>query len=451
MALYGNHGSLDSLDGGDVGISSMSSQSTCAGNTGAQGNSSAFDASNSPEEINPARRFASRFASPFASLHQQDGTKLNPSAALFPADDHSEDGLSFLQLLFQGHDEEFKRLESTVEAEAFNFRLELKSQRMRSWMMILDPMQEIFHDVQIVCTVDPWLFQRIYIISQTDVTDTVKAQRQVMEANARLAKEQERMQAVLQRQYELIEVLQQQQQLTPSNGATPASASQLNSFNDKIRILKEIITSTKSDHQEPEEISLHRLLGQGQFGKVYLGTWRGTTVAVKRMVLPAEMSNTERAHKMAVMEIGISSSMVHPHLVQTYTYSIKAIQDENVAAIGPSTCYELRLVLEYCNKGSLSNILADYGGFKEEEGQLDYAAVLETAADIAKGMLHLHKNNICHNDLKASNVMLKSEGDDGRGVRAKVVDFGLSVKLDPTATHTSNAFQGTVSHMVGNH
>ena len=51
-------------------------------------------------------------------------------------------------------------------------------------------------------------------------------------------------------------------------------------------------------------------------------------MAVKRMVLPAAMTNSERAHKMAVMEIGISSSMSHPHLVSTYTYSIRSIKDE---------------------------------------------------------------------------------------------------------------------------
>ena len=114
------------------------------------------------------------------------------------------------------------------------------------------------------------------------------------------------------------------------------------------------------------------------------------------------------------------------------------------------TAHELQLVLEYCDRGSLGTLLKDYGGFRDEEGQLDYAAVLETAADIAKGMIHLHKNNICHNDLKATNVMFKSEGSDGRGVRAKVVDFGLSVKLDPNATHTSDTFQGTRTHMVSN-
>ncbi len=34
------------------------------------------------------------------------------------------------------------------------------------------------------------------------------------------------------------------------------------------------------------------------------------------------------------------------------------------------------------------------------DDELNYPAVLETAADIAKGMFHLHMNNILHADLK---------------------------------------------------
>jgi hypothetical protein len=37
--------------------------------------------------------------------------------------------------------------------------------------------------------------------------------------------------------------------------------------------------------------------------------------------------------------------------------------------------------------------------------------------------------------------MLKSSGSEGRGVGAKVADFGLSIKLEATETHLSNAFQ----------
>jgi hypothetical protein len=50
--------------------------------------------------------------------------------------------------------------------------------------------------------------------------------------------------------------------------------------------------------------------------KVYKGLWRGTTVAVKTMILPANMSGAEKREKMAVMEAAISSSLSHPNVVQ---------------------------------------------------------------------------------------------------------------------------------------
>ena len=110
----------------------------------------------------------------------------------------------------------------------------------------------------------------------------------------------------------------------------------------------------------------------------------------------------------------------------------------------------MRLVLEYCDRGSLASYLKQHQGMRDISGAFQIANLIETAADIAKGMLHLHMNDICHNDLKAANVLLKSEGTDGRGVRAKVMDFGLSIKLDSKATHVSNLFQGTMTHMVSN-
>lgn len=46
---------------------------------------------------------------------------------------------------------------------------------------------------------------------------------------------------------------------------------------------------------------------------------------------------------------------------------------------------------------------------------------------------------------QARNVMLKSSGTEGRGVTAKIADFGLAVRIDTTQqTHMSNLFQ--VSH-----
>lgn len=229
-----------------------------------------------------------------------------------------EVGLSFLQLLFLGNKLELQRLKSTIVTGLFYARIQIKSRKLRSWML-LDPDAESYHDLHIASTVEPVTFKKTYIISQTDVTDTVMAQKE-------LSEERERMRAVLQRQYELIEVMQSSDRSKPSADG-PSSRTP---FQEKIQILREILSKGVANSADEADGEIHttKVIGQGAFGTVFLGTWRGTTVAVKRMILPAAMTNSERAHQMAVMEIGISSSMSHPHLVQTYTYSIKALHDE---------------------------------------------------------------------------------------------------------------------------
>ena len=63
---------------------------------------------------------------------------------------------------------------------------------------------------------------------------------------------------------------------------------------------------------------------------------------------------------------------------------------------------QVRLVLEYMDKGTLRDAL-DSGIFINPAGdEVDYEAVLETVAEVAKGMLHLHSLNILHGDLKVS-------------------------------------------------
>ena len=50
--------------------------------------------------------------------------------------------------------------------------------------------------------------------------------------------------------------------------------------------------------------------------QVYKGLWRGTVVAVKSMMLPANLSGAEKREKMAIMEAAISSALSHPNIVQ---------------------------------------------------------------------------------------------------------------------------------------
>ncbi len=108
---------------------------------------------------------------------------------------------------------------------------------------------------------------------------------------------------------------------------------------------------------------------------------------------------------------------------------------------------EVQMVLELCDLGNLRTAL-EIGFMLTSDGRVNYLGMLDLAIGIASGMLHLHKLNILHGDLKAQNVMLKSTGSEACGVIPKLADFGLSVQLSSSETHVSSLCQGTLSHMA---
>ncbi|GAB4819736.1 hypothetical protein N2152v2_006782 [Parachlorella kessleri] len=117
-----------------------------------------------------------------------------------------------------------------------------------------------------------------------------------------------------------------------------------------------------------------------------------------------------------------------------------------VVAVPQEALYETWLVLEYCDKGSLADNIRAGRFLSRRTGQPHLRAVLMCLADVARGMVHLHSQNIVHGDLKAANVLMKSREDGGKGFTCKIADLGLSRLLDKHNTLLTQTV-GTLGYM----
>eukprot|EP01107_Rhizomastix_libera_P010872 TRINITY_DN281_c4_g1_i1.p1 TRINITY_DN281_c4_g1~~TRINITY_DN281_c4_g1_i1.p1 ORF type:complete len:1240 (+),score=268.39 TRINITY_DN281_c4_g1_i1:23-3721(+) len=163
-----------------------------------------------------------------------------------------------------------------------------------------------------------------------------------------------------------------------------------------------VAESEASCYLSLKEIDLGKMLGKGAFGQVYMGKYRGETVAVKQM--QSEMCfdgmNIERDSSVD-NEIQIMSRIRSPYIVNFFG----AVYTKQYTFI----------VMEFCQYGTLTSL---YG-----KKNLNPELKVKMCLDCARGMAFLHQNKIIHRDLKPDNLLLVSLSSSAT-IRAKISDFG---------------------------
>ncbi|ELP92536.1 tyrosine protein kinase transforming protein Abl, putative [Entamoeba invadens IP1] len=167
--------------------------------------------------------------------------------------------------------------------------------------------------------------------------------------------------------------------------------------------------TTKLDYHELKET---KKLGEGSFGIVYLGDFRGKKVAIKKL---KEGCETNQKIKEFEKEVAMLDKFRSEYIVHFYG-----------AVFIPS---RICMVTEFAQFGSLNDLMK-----REKEVSPRNVIKAKLMLDMAKGISYLHNNGIVHRDIKPDNLLVFSLEMDEK-VNAKMTDFGSARNINMLMTN----------------
>ncbi|DBA69721.1 TPA: hypothetical protein ACH3X2_012649 [Trebouxia sp. C0005] len=203
---------------------------------------------------------------------------------------------------------------------------------------------------------------------------------------------------------------------------------------------------------EYSDLTFRKVIGEGSIGRVHLGRWQETDVAIKvlghipspaTMPIPAPMQST--GHMSAIdggdseedeetdeefLDSNIDSTI---KTLEREVSIMSAIRHPNVVLFMGVCLDPPCMVTEFCARGSMFDVLAKARTSPLLAQQLDWPKRVSMALDAAKGMLqlHSHKPPILHRDLKSPNLLVDKHW------RVKIADFNLSRVMEAQAVVSS--------------
>ncbi|EDR26651.1 protein serine/threonine kinase, putative [Entamoeba dispar SAW760] len=181
---------------------------------------------------------------------------------------------------------------------------------------------------------------------------------------------------------------------------------------EKIYQLQVIFETQISTRLDPDEIKEEKKIGEGSFGIVYLGTFKGNKVAIKKMKQIEENENKMKEFEKEVMML---DKFRNEYIIHFY----------GAVFIPNKIC----MVTEYAEHGSLQDIIN-----KKTENEIPMNLRIKFMIDAAKGIEYLHSNGILHRDIKPDNFLVVSL-DDNIEVNCKLTDFGASRNVNMMMTN----------------
>ncbi|ELP92440.1 protein serine/threonine kinase, putative [Entamoeba invadens IP1] len=194
-------------------------------------------------------------------------------------------------------------------------------------------------------------------------------------------------------------------------------------ISEKIIVKAKTRMSTRLDYTELKDT---KKIGEGTFGIVYFGEFRGDKVAIKKI---KQTSDDEVSKKEFEDEVSMLDKFRSDYIVHFY----------GAVFVPNKVC----LVTEFAQFGSLQDLI------KTRNGN-DFRTILRLKymLDVSKGIMYLHENGILHRDIKPDNALIFSL-DTIEKFNAKLTDFGSARNLNQMMTNmTFTKGIGTPKYMA---
>ncbi|KAF2070362.1 hypothetical protein CYY_008318 [Polysphondylium violaceum] len=160
-----------------------------------------------------------------------------------------------------------------------------------------------------------------------------------------------------------------------------------------------------------DDFFIGRVLGEGSYGAVVMGTDKDTNVQYAIKILEKKHIIKENKIKYVQIEKEIFCKSNHPNIVKLF-FTFRS-----------DSC--LYYVLELCPQGDLLHQLKKVGAF-------DYTSTQYYTAEIISALEHLHGLGIVHRDLKPENILMSAD------MHIKLTDFGTGKILDQNTLNNNN-------------
>ncbi|TMC88512.1 MAG: serine/threonine protein kinase [Chloroflexi bacterium] len=171
-----------------------------------------------------------------------------------------------------------------------------------------------------------------------------------------------------------------------------------------------------------------RPIGSGSMGEVYLAedTRIQRQVAIKvirsEAIIYPDRSNVDDAARLFEQEARTIAIFNHPNILPLYDFGEEKSN-------GVSLMY---MVMPFCPDGTLATWLRQ----RSNAGPLLPQEMVHFTGQAAGALQHAHDRQIVHRDVKPSNFLIRSNGDDPSRPDLLLADFGIA-RFAAATTNTS--------------